>query len=158
MINPSQKACETIIEQVYTVRPPHVNGYGRLFGGQLMQWIDETAGIAARRYAKSTVTTAAIDNLNFKYPAFQNDMIVLVAKITYVGRTSMEVRVDTYIENLQGYRNNINRAYVIMVAIDGDGKPIEIPTLEISSEAEQAEWDAGKRRYELRRQRRVEGF
>ena len=85
-------------------------------------------------------------------------MIVLVAKITYVGRTSMEVRVDTYIENLQGYRNNINRAYVIMVAIDGDGKPIEIPTLEISSEAEQAEWDAGKRRYELRRQRRVEGF
>ena len=66
MINPSQKACETIIEQVYTVRPHHVNGYGRLFGGQLMQWIDETAGIAARRYAKSTVTTAAIDNLNFK--------------------------------------------------------------------------------------------
>ena len=158
MINPSQKACETIIEQVYTVRPPHVNGYGRLFGGQLMQWIDETAGIAARRYAKSTVTTAAIDNLNFKYPAFHNDMIVLVAKITYVGRTSMEVRVDTYIENLQGYRYNINRAYVIMVAIDGDGKPVEIPTLEISSEAEQAEWDAGKRRYELRRQRRVEGF
>lgn len=158
MIHSSQKASDTVIEQVYTVRPPHVNGYGRLFGGQLMQWIDETAGIVAKRYAKSTVTTAAIDNLNFKYPAFQNDMIVLVAKITYVGRTSMEVRVDTYIENLQGYRHNINRAYVIMVAIDEDGKAVEIPALEISSEAEQAEWNAGEKRYELRRLRRVEGF
>ena len=158
MSNPSQKASNTVTEQVYTVRPPHVNGYGRLFGGQLMQWIDETAGIVAKRYAKSTVTTAAIDNLNFKYPAFQNDMIVLVAKVTYVGRTSMEVRVDTYIENLLGFRHNINRAYVIMVAIDEEGKPVEIPALEISSEAEQAEWEAGERRYKLRRQRRVEGF
>ena len=158
MENVSKRACDTVMEQVYTVRPPHVNGYGRLFGGQLMQWIDETAGIVARRYANSTVTTAAIDNLNFKYPAFQNDMIVLVARVTYVGRTSLEVRVDTYIEDLQGLRHSINRAYVIMVAIDEEGNPLQIPSLEISSEVETAEWEAGKKRYELRRQRRREGF
>ena len=158
MENVSKKAADTMMEQVYTVRPPHVNGYGRLFGGQLMQWIDETAGIVARRYAQGIVTTAAIDNLNFKSPAFQNDTIVLVGRVTYVGRTSMEVRVDTFLEDLQGLRHSINRAYVIMVAIDEEGKPLEVPALGISSEAEKAEWDAGKRRYELRRQRRVEGF
>ena len=158
MENVSKKAADTMMEQVYTVRPPHVNGYGRLFGGQLLQWIDETAGIVARRYAQGIVTTAAIDNLNFKSPAFQNDTIVLVSRITYVGRTSMEVRVDTFLEDLQGLRHSINRAYFIMVAIDEDGNPVEIPALEISSEVEQAEWDAGKKRYELRRQRRVEGF
>jgi len=154
----SKKASDTVVEQVYTVRPPHVNGYGRLFGGQLMQWIDETAGIVARRYAQSTVTTAAIDNLNFKSPAFQNDTIVLVARVTYVGRTSMEIRVDTFLEDLQGLRHSINRAYIIMVAIDEAGNPLEIPALELTSEMEKAEWEAGKKRYELRRQRRTEGF
>ena len=153
-----KKVKDTIVEQVYTVRPPHVNGYGRLFGGQLMQWIDETAGIAAKRFAQNTVTTAAIDNLNFKSPAFQNDTVVLIARMTYVGHTSMEIRVDTYIEDLQGYRRSINRAYLVMVSIDENGKPTPVPGLEICTEAEQAEWEAGKKRSELRRRRRTEGF
>ena len=79
-------------EQVYIVRSQHINGYGRLFGGILMQWIDELSGIVSRRHAGTTVTTASIDNLSFEAPAYQDDMVVLVGKLTYVGRTSMEVR------------------------------------------------------------------
>ena len=102
-------------EQTYLLMHRHINGYGRLFGGQLMQWIDELAGIVSMRHAGGRITTASIDNLNFKAGAYLNDTIVLIGRITYVGRTSMEVRVDTYVEDLEGMRRVINRAYRIQI-------------------------------------------
>ncbi len=145
-------------EQVYIIRSRHTNPQGRLFGGCLMQWIDEMAGIVSRRHSGGLVTTATIDSLDFQEGAYQNDMIVLVGRLTYVGRTSMEVRVDTYIEDLKGRRRSINKAYIVMVAVDGDGHPVEVPGLEIRSEAEKMEWCGGEKRYQLRKQRRIEGF
>ena len=108
-------------EQTYLLMHRHINGYGRLFGGQLMQWIDELAGIVSMRHAGGRITTASIDNLNFKAGAYLNDTIVLIGRITYVGRTS-------------------------------------IPGLIVESESEKAEWEAGQKRYALRKQRRREGF
>ena len=145
-------------EQTYVVRPAYINGYGRLFGGQLMQWIDETAGFVSARHCGTTVTTASIDTLNFKAPAFANDRIVVIGRLTYVGRTSMEVRVDAYVEGQDGMRRNINTAYVVMVSIDDDGKALPVPGLKIETIEEQAEWETGKKRYELRKKRRKEGF
>ena len=123
-----------------------------------MQWIDETAGIVSRRHAESLVTTASIDNLVFKSPAYQNDTIVLIARLTYVGRTSMEVQVDTHVEDIHGMRRLINRAFVVMVAIDPDGRPIQVPGLIIETEQEKWEWESAKRRNQLRKQRRLEGY
>ena len=112
-------------EQSYLLMHRHINGYGRLFGGQLVAWIDELAGLVGRRHCGHEITTACIDNLNFKHPAFLNDTVVLVGRVTYVGRTSMEVRVNTYVEELAtGIRKMINRAYVVMVAIDENGEAI----------------------------------
>ena len=145
-------------EQTYLVMHRHINGYGRLFGGQLMQWIDEMAGIVSKRHAGMETTTASIDNLNFKAAAFLNDMVVLIGRITYVGRTSMEVRVDTYVEDLEGMRRVINRAYLVMVALDPEGRPRKVPRLAVETESERAEWESGQKRYLLRQQRRKEGF
>lgn len=149
---------DSLTEQTYLIRQQHINGSGRLFGGILMQWIDEMAGIVAKRHSEAAVITAAIDNLNFKSGAYLNDTVVLLGKITYVGRTSMEVRVDTYKEDLLGQRRCINRAYLVMVAIDGQDNPCEVPGLDISKENEKAEWEGGRKRYELRQQRRREGY
>ena len=66
--------------------------------------------------------------------------------------------MDTYVEDYKGSRKSINRAYIVMVAVDEDGKPVEVPGLKIESESERAEWLGGEKRYELRRQRRIEGF
>ncbi len=145
-------------EQVYIIRSQHINPQGRLFGGYLMQWIDEMAGIVSRRHSGKMVTTASIDNLNFKAGAYQDDMVVLIGRLTYVGRTSMEIRVDTYVEDYKGNRRSINRAYIVMVAVDENGNPVEVPGLKIESESERAEWLGGKKRYELRRKRGIEGF
>lgn len=157
-MRPMKRISESLTEQQYLIRPAHINHYGRLFGGQLIYWIDELAGIVAIRHSGSIVTTAAIDNLQFQSPAYEGDMIVLQGQVTYVGRSSMEVRVDTYREALDGTRVMINRAYMDMVAIDSDGKPIEVPGLILETPDQQAEFDAAQKRKALRRMRRQEDF
>ena len=149
---------DSMVETAHIVRPNHLNGANRLFGGILMQWIDEVAGIVARRHAKMSVTTAAVDNLRFIKGAYQNETVVIVGKLTYVGTTSMEVRVDTFAENKEGVRKEINRAYFVMVALDENGRPVPVPQLIIETEAEKEEWESAKKRREIRSQRSVEGF
>ncbi len=151
-------AADSMTEQQYLIRPSHINHYGRLFGGQLLYWIDELAGIVAIRHSGATVTTAAIDNLQFKAPAYEGELVVLQGQVTYVGRSSMEIRVDTYTESMDGVRKMINRAYIDMVAINSDGQPVEVPGLLIQTPEQQAEHDAAAKRKALRTQRRQEGF
>ena len=149
---------DSLTEQTYLLMHRHINGYGRLFGGQLLSWIDELAGIVATRHSESRITTASIDNLNFKSGAYLNDTIVLIGRVTYVGKSSMEVRVDTYIESLDGMRKVINRAYVVMVAIDEEGRAVQVPGLQVETESQKAEWEAGEKRDPLPKPRRREGY
>ncbi len=153
-----KKVTDSLTEQQYLIRPEHINHYGRLFGGQLLKWIDELAGIVAIRHCGNTVTTAAIDNLQFTAPAYTGEMIVLQGMVTYVGRSSMEIRVDTYREALDGTREMINRAYMDMVSIDCKGKAMEVPDLCIETEEQRKEYEAAVKRKQLRRERRHEGF
>ncbi|WP_077533989.1 acyl-CoA thioesterase [Massiliimalia massiliensis] len=145
-------------EQTQMVLSEHINGYNRLFGGKLMEWIDVVAGVVARRHSNRNVTTVCIDKLHFKAPAHVNDIVVLNGKITYVGRTSMEVRVDTFVEDLDGYKRPINHAYLVLVAIDEQERPVPVPGLLLTNEQEKAEWEAGMKRSELRKQRRKDFF
>lgn len=157
-MRPVKKVSDSMTEQQYLIRPAHINPYGRLFGAQLLKWIDEVAGIVAVRHANAIVTTAAIDNLQFTKPAYSGQMIVLCGRVTYVGRTSMEIRVDTYTEALDGSRTHINRAYIDMVAINNEGQPIVVPALETENEEQRLEHEAAIKRKEMRRQRRKDGF
>lgn len=153
-----KKVADSQTEQVRILIYPDINGFGRLFGGKLLSWIDEIAGATARRHCGCDATTVAIDNLHFKSGAYLNDMIVLIGKITYVGRTSMEVRVDTYLEESDGTRRPINRAYFVMVAMGEDGNPTLVPPLELTTDSERMEWENAVRRRELRLLRKKEGY
>lgn len=146
------------VETMHMVRPNHLNSAGRLFGGMLMQWIDEVAGLVAKRHSRSNVITASVDNLRFLKGAYQGDTVVIIGKVTYVGTTSMEVRVDTYCENVIGERRPINRAYFSMVALDEHDKPTPVPGLLVETESQKAEWENGKKRRANRAMRHEEGF
>lgn len=149
-----KKIEESLTEQQYLICPAHINHYGRLFGGQLLKWIDELAGIVAMRHCGSTITTAAIDNLQFRAPAYTGDIVVLRGWVTSVGRTSMEIRVDTYRESLDGSREMINQAYIDMVAIDSNGRPQEVPDVEIETDEQRKEWEAAQKRRQIRKELR----
>lgn len=153
-----KKPSASLTEQVQILSYEYMNGYKRLFGGKLMEWIDIVAAVVAKRHSGKNVTTASVDNLVFRAPAHVNDTVVLIGKITYTGRTSMEVCVKTYVEELTGEQNLINIAYVVMVALDENERPSEVPPLVIETEEEQAEWENAVRRNNLRKQRRKEKF
>ena len=145
---------ESRVETVYIVRPNHLNGANRLFGGILMQWIDEVAGIVAKRHSMGNVTTASVDNLTFLHGAYQNEMVVIQGKMTWVGKSSMEVCVDTYVENHLGERTRINNAHFMMVALDENDKPRCVPKLILQTEDERLAWEHGEERRRIRNQRR----
>jgi len=150
----SKTVDDSRVETVHIVRPNHLNGANRLFGGILMQWIDEVAGIVAKRHSMCNVTTASVDNLTFLHGAYQNDMIVIKGKLTWVGTTSMEVCVDTYVETLDGQRDRINNAHFMMVALDENNKPVPVPKLILQTEDEHLAWAHGEERRRIRNQRR----
>ena len=153
-----KRVADSRTEQVHIVMPASINGQGRLFGGSLMQWIDVVAGVVARRHAGREVTTAVVDQLAFMAPAFVNDTILLVGEITYVGRTSLEVRVDTFVEKLSGERTLVNRAYLVMVALDENNRPTQVPGLILETEEQRKEWENAEIRKEIRWARREEHF
>ena len=144
------------VETVHIVRPNHLNGANRLFGGILMQWIDEVAGIVAKRHSMSNVTTASVDNLTFLHGAYQNEMVVIKGKLTWVGSSSMEVCVDTYVENLSGHRERINNAHFMMVALDDHDRPVQVPRLILQTEDERLAWSHGEERQRIRKQRKAD--
>ncbi len=137
---------------VQIVLPSCCNGHQhpRLFGGQLMAWIDIIGAVAARRYARSAVTTVCVDNLTFLKPAMLNATVVQEAVVTWAGHTSMEVRVDSYVEELTGRRELINRAYVVFVALDGDGAPVPVPPFTPDGPDETREFEAAQMRRKQR--------
>ncbi|MEE8715764.1 MAG: acyl-CoA thioesterase [Coriobacteriales bacterium] len=134
-----------------------MNGISRLTGGRLMEWIDEVAGIAARRHCSDIITTASVEPLVFLRPAFLNDIVTIVGTVTHVGRTSLEVRVDSFVEdNLTGERTLINRAYLTEVCLDENSRPKPIRYgLALETDEQRAEWEAARLRVEQRRERRA---
>ena len=141
-----------ITTSVQIVLPQHCNGYKkpRLFGGQIMAWIDIVGAVAARRYTQRSVTTVCIDNLNFLNPAYLNDTVVQEAVVTWTGRTSLEVRVDSYVEQLDGTRKRVNRAYLVFVALDDEDNPVPVPPFTPQTDAERREYEAAEKRRAIR--------
>jgi len=148
---PNKRVSESRTLHTEIVMSSHVNGAGRLFGGLLMQWIDVVAAVVARRHSQMDVITASISSLEFKAPAHLNDTIELVGQIVYAGRTSMEVRVDTYVESLSRRRTHVNRAYLVMVALDANGCPAPVPALIPETDEDKAEYQAAEARKKNRR-------
>ncbi len=141
-----------ITTTVQIILAQHCNGYERprLFGGQLMSWIDITGAVAAQRYTKGRVTTACIDDLSFIAPAYLDDTLVQEAYVTWTGRTSLEVCVDSYVEKRSGERTLTNRAYVVYVALDENDRPQPVPAFVPETEQEKADFAAAQRRKEHR--------
>jgi len=133
-------------------QPNQANFAGNVHGGEIMKLMDSAAGAVAYRYAKSSVVTARVDELQFHLPIHVGALVTCTATIAYVGTSSMEVIVTVDTENLK-YDNPPQRAlsaYFTMVALDKEGKPRKVPPLEIYTEEEMLLYEEGKRRHEER--------
>ena len=150
-MEPAKRVKDSYTEQIHIIKMSSLNGANRLFGGQLMQWIDEVAAVTARRHSGRNVTTALIDQLQFRQPAYANNTVVLSGKLVHVGNSSMEIHVTTYVERLDGEKIRINDANVVMVAMDENESPVRVPRLLLETEEEQHEWQRAEERIKRRR-------
>jgi acyl-CoA hydrolase len=124
------------------VFPNDANPHGTMFGGKVMAIMDKMAAIAAAKYAQTSVVTASTEGIIFKRPIRVGDRLNILAKIVWVGNTSMVVKVDVYAEApLTDERVHCTTARFNFVALDRDGKPTPIPPLIIETEEEKKEFE-----------------
>jgi acyl-CoA hydrolase len=124
------------------VLPTDTNSSGNLFGGKLMQWIDIAGALTASKHSRKKVVTIVVDSLDFKHPIRQGELVELNAKVTWVGRSSIEVKICVCAENLlTGHRILSNEAYIVYVALDENEKPVAVPELLLETEEEKAEYE-----------------
>jgi len=146
------------VEMTELVLPNDTNLLGNLLGGRLMHWIDIAGAMAASRHSNRIVATVALDSLDFRHPARMGELVMLKAKLTWVGRTSMEVKVSAYAENLKtGNVILTNQAYITFVALDDEGKPTPVPPLIPETEEEKREFEEAEIRRAERLKRRTKG-
>ncbi|MCS6856076.1 MAG: acyl-CoA thioesterase [Sandaracinaceae bacterium] len=116
-----------LIEMVF---PEQTNHYGTLFGGQALALMDKAAFIAASRYARRTVVTASSERVDFHVPIRQGQLVELIARVVGTGRTSMQVEVELYAEDLlSGDRKLATKGRFVLVALDAHGSPTPVPPL-----------------------------
>jgi acyl-CoA hydrolase len=135
--------------------PHHGNNLGHVFGGVVLSMMDKTAAVAAYRHARLNVVTASIDRVDFREPIHVGDLVVMKASVNYVGKTSMEVGVRVEAEELlTGRRRHTNSCYLTFVAVDRNGKPIEVPGLVTETPDEVRRSQAAEQRRHVRLQER----
>ncbi len=127
---PGKPVSASRVEMVEVVLPQDANVLGNILGGRVMHLVDIAAAIAAHRHSNSHVVTASVDYVDFRNPIRIGELILLRSRINRVFRTSMEVGVKVFSENvLTGERKHTTTAYVTFVAIDDDGRPRPAPPL-----------------------------
>jgi len=131
--------------------PQHANNMGHVFGGVILSMMDKCGAIAAFRHSRAAVTTASIARVDFREPIHLGDLVVMKASVNFVGRSSMEVGVRVEAEDLMtGVRRHTNSCYLTFVAIDRNGRPIEVAGLKPETDEEQRRYAAAETRRQAR--------
>lgn len=153
---PAKTIAESRVELAHLMGPGEANGLGNVHGGVIMQLADEAGALAAMRHANSYVVTVAMDSMTFIEPILVGQLVRAAAELTYVGRTSMETRIEVTAENpLTGERTRTNTAYLVYVAIDNLHRPQPVPPLAATTEEEQAAMEEARERQEYRKAQRA---
>ena len=112
--------------------PHQANVAGNIHGGEIIKIMDSAAYASARRYARSNVVTARIDEVEFHLPIMIGDLLTCTAQVVYVGKSSMEVAVTVDVEDLEteGKKRALS-AFFTMVALDKKGRPNPVASLQL---------------------------
>ena len=139
------------------VLPPDTNIFSDLYGGRLVEWIDNVAAIVAAKHSRRRTVTGSIDSLFFLSPIHMGDIVHLTGRINYVTKSTMEIEVDVYSEEgLTGEKSFTTTCFLTYVAINQDNRPTEVPGLILETEDEIQRFKQGEARSVARHQNLVE--
>lgn len=153
----AKRIADSRVTLSHMMGPQDANALGNVHGGIIMKLADEAGGLVALRHAQAPSVTVAVDSMSFMHPVHIGNFVQFNAELTYVGRTSMEVRVEVISENpLTGEKIISNTAYYVYVALDGEGRPKPIPSLLYETDEERRRAELAKERQAYRKQQRAE--
>lgn len=143
-------AASTRVEMSEVMTPGHANFLGKVFGGSILSLLDLCAYTTSSRFAGNICVTASFDRVDFHEPINVGEFVIFIGRVSYAGRTSVEVTIEVYAENVvTGIRRHTNTARVTMVSIV-DGKPVPVPELVCETRSEKLDYLKGKLRKELK--------
>lgn len=153
---PAKTVRQSRTEMTELVLPGDSNQLGNILGGRVMHWMDLAAAMTAARHAGQVAVTAAMDRVEFIHPVKVGQVVRITAELTWVGRTSMEVKVIVRGEDLlTGAKWDTSNAYLTFVALDMNGRPRAVPPLKLETPEEATAFREGAhRRQERLRARR----
>ncbi len=135
--------------------PEQATPAGFVHGGELMKLMDNAAGVVAARHSRANPVTAMVEDINFHTPVRVGELVLVHAKVTFVSRSSMEIKIEVDAENLiNGERRRALSAYYVMVAVDLKGAAVEVPPLIVITEEEERLFNEGLQRYQRRKEKR----
>lgn len=133
------------------VLPADTNIFNALYGGRLMEWVDNVASIVAIKHGRRRAVTGSIDSLFFLSPIQLGDIVRLKGRINHCTRSTMEIEVDVYSqEGLTGTTSFTTKAFLTCVAVDQNGRPTEIPQLLLETDEEKKRFEEGQERSKSR--------
>jgi len=133
------------------VLPNDTNTLNNLMGGRLMHWLDVVAAIAAQKHSNRIVVTASADSISFKQPIALGNVVTLAAQVTRAFNSSMEVHIEVTAEDIPANKKTVtHRAFFTFVAVDQNGKPIEVPEVVLETKEEIELYEGALRRRQLR--------
>ena len=136
--------------------PEDANPRGNVHGGTLMKLADTAGGVCATRHTRKRVVTVVMDSMTFEQPVYVGDLVIVHAKVTWTGRTSIETEVNIRAENaLTGEVRQISTAYFVYVATDKDGRPTPVAPLKAKTPEQRRKWAAAEERRARRMQDRL---
>ena len=157
MQRPAKRIAESRFVLSALMGPQDANTYGNVHGGVIMKMVDEAGALVAMRHARAPVVTVAVDSMTFMHPIRVGNLVLCKAEITYVGHTSMEVRVEVIAEHpFEGSSLLTNIAYLVYVALDESGRPTPVPPVEFETNEERLRAEDARERQEYRKNQRVQ--
>jgi acyl-CoA hydrolase len=131
--------------------PEHSNSQGRVHGGVVLKLCDECGGIVAARHARRPVVTVTVDSVSFHRPIELGSLLLIHGRLTYVGKTSLEVELRVEAENLlTGEIVHTNSAFFVYVALDDSHRPTPVPPLDLQTDEERRRFEQGRARQAAR--------
>lgn len=123
---------------------------GRVRAGEIMQMLYNAAHKVAQKHAGSDVTAIRVEEMLFLKPLHYGSLVTGHAFLTFVGNTSMEVKVNLYLDDWVDASPLLTSSFV-MVALDDNQQPKKVPALELSDDQEKERFEAGKQHYQQRK-------
>lgn len=129
--------------------PSHANPQGTVQGGELMKYMEDTAGMAAMKHCGGNVVAARVDELLFLKPVPVGNIVTFTAQVAYAGSSSMQVIVSVDVHDLNDFSKTEKAlsAFFTLVHVDDNGRPAKIPSLKAADKTDEIFYQLGKQKY-----------